>query len=78
MNKDLFLKNTQALFEVDQILAYKLRSLEKLDFKILQNENGIHFIQDDISLYKNPNQELLENLTLFKSEYEKLFVLFFY
>ncbi|HIC3266039.1 TPA: motility associated factor glycosyltransferase family protein [Campylobacter jejuni] len=78
MNKDLFLKNTQALFEVDQILAYKLRSLEKIDFKILQNENGINFIKDDITLYKNPNQELLENLTLFKSEYEKYPVLFFY
>ncbi|AXL34236.1 motility associated factor glycosyltransferase family protein [Campylobacter jejuni] len=78
MNKDLFLKNTQALFEVDQILAYKLRSLEKIDFKILQNENGINFIKDDIALYKNPNQEILENLTLFKSEYEKYPILFFY
>ncbi|RTI97290.1 motility accessory factor [Campylobacter jejuni] len=78
MNKDLFLKNTQALFGVDQILAYKLRSLEKIDFKILQNENGINFIKDDIALYKNPNQEILENLTLFKSEYEKYPVLFFY
>ncbi|EOI0600851.1 motility associated factor glycosyltransferase family protein [Campylobacter jejuni] len=78
MNKDLFLKNTQALFEVDQILAYKLRALKKNDFKIQQNENGINFIKDDITLYKNPNQELLENLTLFKSEYEKYPVLFFY
>ncbi|EHD2934648.1 motility associated factor glycosyltransferase family protein [Campylobacter coli] len=78
MNKNLFSKNTQALFEVDQILAYKLRSLEKIDFKILQNENGINFIKDDIALYKNPNQELLESLTLFKSEYEKYPVLFFY
>ncbi|EAH6039800.1 motility associated factor glycosyltransferase family protein [Campylobacter coli] len=78
MNKDLFLKNTQALFEVDQILAYKLRSLEKIDFKILQNENGINFIKDDIALYKNPNQELLENLTLFQNKYKKYPVLFFY
>ena len=78
MNKNLFLKNTQALFEVNQIPAYKLRSLEKIDFKILQNENGINFIKDDIALYKNPNQELLESLTLFKSEYEKYPVLFFY
>ncbi len=78
MNKDLFLKNTQALFEVDQILAYKLRSLEKIDFEILQNEYGINFIKDDIFLYKNPNQELLENLTLFKTEYNKYPVLFFY
>ncbi|ECR2419736.1 motility associated factor glycosyltransferase family protein [Campylobacter sp. US50a] len=78
MNKNLFLKNTQVLFEVDQILAYKLRALKKNDFKIQQNENGINFIKDDITLYKNPNQELLENLTLFKSEYEKYPVLFFY
>ncbi|MEF3392750.1 motility associated factor glycosyltransferase family protein [Campylobacter jejuni] len=78
MNKNLFLKNTQALFEVGQILAYKLRALKKNDFKIQQNENGINFIKDDITFYKNPNQELLENLALFKSEYEKYPVLFFY
>ncbi|EDO8477657.1 DUF115 domain-containing protein [Campylobacter jejuni] len=78
MNQNLFLKNTQALFEVDQILAYKLRALKKNDFKIQQNENGINFIKDNITLYKNPNQELLENLTLFKSEYKKYPVLFFY
>ncbi|HEC1891938.1 TPA: motility associated factor glycosyltransferase family protein [Campylobacter jejuni] len=78
MNKDLFFKNTQALFEVDQILAYKLRALEKNDFKILQNENGINFIKDNITLYKNPNQDLLENLTLFKNKYKKYPVLFFY
>ncbi|EAL5039956.1 motility associated factor glycosyltransferase family protein [Campylobacter jejuni] len=78
MNQNLFLKNTQALFEADQILAYKLRALKKNDFKIQQNENGINFIKDDTALYKNPNQELLENLTLFKSEYEKYPVLFFY
>ncbi|EDP7029684.1 DUF115 domain-containing protein [Campylobacter jejuni] len=78
MNKDLFLKNTQALFEVDQILEYKLRALEKNDFKILQNENGINFIKDDIMLYKNPEQELLENLTLFQNKYKKYPVLFFY
>ncbi|HEB9423833.1 TPA: motility associated factor glycosyltransferase family protein [Campylobacter jejuni] len=78
MNKDLFLKNTQALFEVDQILAYKLRALEKNDFKILQNENGINFIKDNITLYKNPEKELLENLTLFQNKYKKYPVLFFY
>ncbi|EAL7068449.1 motility associated factor glycosyltransferase family protein [Campylobacter jejuni] len=78
MNQNLFLKNTQALFEVDQILAYKLRALEKNDFKILQNENGMNFTKDDVSLYKNPNQELLENLTLFQNKYKKYPVLFFY
>ncbi|MGM8985024.1 hypothetical protein ACTFDY_05020, partial [Campylobacter jejuni] len=46
MDNNIFLKNTQALFEVDQILAYKLRSLEKIEFKIIQNENGINFIKD--------------------------------
>lgn len=78
MSQELFLKNTQALFEVDQILAYKLRSLKKNDFKILQNEDGINFAKDDIFLYENPNEELLENLTLFKTEYNKYPVLFFY
>ncbi|HED8093098.1 TPA: motility associated factor glycosyltransferase family protein [Campylobacter jejuni] len=78
MNKNLFLKNTQALFEVDQILAYKLRALKKNDFKIQQNENGINFIKDNITLYKNPEQELLENLTLFQNKYKKYPVLFFY
>ncbi|EEU7210107.1 motility associated factor glycosyltransferase family protein [Campylobacter jejuni] len=78
MNQNLFLKNTQALFEVDQILAYKLRALEKNDFKILQNENGINFIKDDIMLYKNPEKEFLENLTLFQNKYKKYPVLFFY
>lgn len=78
MNQNLFLKNTQALFKVDQILAYKLRALEKNDFKILQNENGMNFTKDDVSLYKNPNQEFLENLTLFKNKYKKYPVLFFY
>ncbi|HBD9109911.1 TPA: motility associated factor glycosyltransferase family protein, partial [Campylobacter jejuni] len=57
---------------------YKLRALEKNDFKILQNENGINFIKDDIMLYKNPEQELLENLTLFQNKYKKYPVLFFY
>ncbi|EBD1927397.1 motility associated factor glycosyltransferase family protein, partial [Campylobacter jejuni] len=42
------------------------------------NENGINFIKDDITLYKNPNQELLENLTLFQNKYKKYPVLFFY
>lgn len=78
MNQNLFFKNTQALFEVDQILAYKLRALKKNDFKILQNENGINFIKDDITLYKNPDQDLLENLTLFQNKYKKYPVLFFY
>ncbi|MEL1171551.1 motility associated factor glycosyltransferase family protein, partial [Campylobacter jejuni] len=36
------------------------------------------FIKDDITLYKNPNQELLENLTLFQNKYKKYPVLFFY
>ncbi|EAH9051638.1 TPA: motility associated factor glycosyltransferase family protein [Campylobacter jejuni] len=78
MREELFLKNTQALFEVDEILAYKLRSLKNITFKLIQNENGINFTKDEILLYQNPNQELLENLSLFQSEYAKYPVLFFY
>ncbi|EAI3655217.1 DUF115 domain-containing protein, partial [Campylobacter jejuni] len=70
--------NTQALFEVDETLAYKLRSLKNITFKLIQNENGINFAKDEILLYQNPNQELLENLSLFQSEYAKYPVLFFY
>ncbi|EAK5215006.1 motility associated factor glycosyltransferase family protein, partial [Campylobacter jejuni] len=76
--EELFLKNTQALFEVDETLAYKLRSLKNITFKLIQNENGINFAKDEILLYQNPNQELLENLSLFQSEYAKYPVLFFY
>ncbi|EOH5268657.1 DUF115 domain-containing protein, partial [Campylobacter jejuni] len=75
---ELFLKNTQALFEVDEILAYKLRLLKNITLKLIQNENGINFAKDEILLYQNPNQELLENLSLFQSEYAKYPVLFFY
>ncbi|EDF9108827.1 DUF115 domain-containing protein [Campylobacter jejuni] len=78
MREELFLKNTQALFEVDEILAYKLRSLKNITLKLIQNENGINFTKDEILLYQNPNQELLENLSLFQSEYAKYPVLFFY
>ncbi|HEF8756926.1 TPA: motility associated factor glycosyltransferase family protein, partial [Campylobacter jejuni] len=74
----LFLKNTQALFEVDEILAYKLRSLKNIALKPIQNENGINFAKNEILLYQNPNQELLENLSLFQNEYAKYPVLFFY
>ena len=78
MREELFLKNTQALFEVDENLAYNLRSLKNIAFKLIQNENGINFAKDEILLYQNPNQELLENLSLFQNEYAKYPVLFFY
>ena len=78
MKKEFFLRNTQALFEVDECLAYKLRTLENISFELIQDENGINFKKDENLLYQNPNQELLENLTLFQSEYEKYPVLFFY
>ncbi|HEC1751762.1 TPA: DUF115 domain-containing protein, partial [Campylobacter lari] len=39
MNKELFLKNTQALFEVDQILAYELRKLSDTQrFQLIENK----------------------------------------
>ena len=78
VREELFLKNTQALFEVDEFLACTLRSLKYLTFALIQDENGINFKKDDIFLYENPNKELLENLTLFKTKYNKYPVLFFY
>ena len=78
VREELFFKNTQALFEVDEFLACTLRSLKYLTFALIQDENGINFKKDDIFLYENPNKELLENLTLFKTEYNKYPVLFFY
>ncbi|MCC2987883.1 motility associated factor glycosyltransferase family protein, partial [Campylobacter jejuni] len=55
-----------------------LRSLKNITLKLIQNENGINFAKDEILLYQNPNQELLENLGLFQNEYAKYPVLFFY
>ncbi|HDZ4994667.1 TPA: motility associated factor glycosyltransferase family protein, partial [Campylobacter jejuni] len=78
MKEEFFLKNTQALFEVDEFLAYKLRSLKGLSFTLIQDKNGINFKKDKILLYQNPNQEFLENLALFQDKYEKYPVLFFY
>ncbi len=78
MDRELFLKNTQALFEVDEALACHLRALRDNDFIIHKDEKGINFIKNDILLYKNPNDEFLENLSLFQNEYKKYPVLFFY
>ncbi|EGK8105388.1 motility associated factor glycosyltransferase family protein, partial [Campylobacter lari] len=52
MNKELFLKNTQALFEVDQILAYELRKLNKIQRFQLRN-NKIFDTQNQIYLDEN-------------------------
>ncbi|HEF5629359.1 TPA: DUF115 domain-containing protein, partial [Campylobacter jejuni] len=53
-----FNKNLKALFEVDEFLACRLRSLKYLTFALIQDENGINFKKDDIFLYENPNKEL--------------------
>ncbi|EAL3890547.1 DUF115 domain-containing protein [Campylobacter lari] len=52
MNKELFLKNTQALFEVDQVLAYELRKLNKIQRFQLRN-NKIFDAQNQIYLDEN-------------------------
>ncbi|EKJ5773585.1 motility associated factor glycosyltransferase family protein [Campylobacter coli] len=82
MNNELFLKNTQALFEVDQILAYELRRIKHcFNFALqgdnLENLNIIHLSSKE-SIYKNPYEELSNNLTFFKQEYSKYPTLFFY
>ncbi|WP_417903874.1 motility associated factor glycosyltransferase family protein [Campylobacter sp. LH-2024] len=80
MDKELFLKNTQALFEVDQILAYKLRSLQKLEnFRLEKNEQGINFIANsEEKIYENPKKDLVKNLDFYKTQHSKYPVLFFY
>ncbi|MBZ7936510.1 motility associated factor glycosyltransferase family protein [Campylobacter sp. B0100352/1] len=79
MDKELFLKNTQALFEVDQILAYKLRALQKFEnFQAKINEDGINFTNNLEKIYENPKKDFIENLNLYKNQYFKYPVLFFY
>ncbi|QKF79090.1 motility associated factor glycosyltransferase family protein [Campylobacter armoricus] len=69
MNKELFLKNTQALFEVDQILAYNLRKLTSTQrFQLIDNK--IFDTQNQIFLDKNHSFDF-EKFNLYP-------VLFFY
>ncbi|EGK8010555.1 motility associated factor glycosyltransferase family protein [Campylobacter lari] len=69
MNKELFLKNTQALFEVDQILAYELRKLTDTQrFQLIENK-----------IFDTQNQVFLDNNHSFDYEKFELYpVLFFY
>ncbi|TBR78220.1 DUF115 domain-containing protein [Campylobacter novaezeelandiae] len=75
--KELFLKNTAALFEVDQVLAYKLRSLE--NFSQFNMDEDANFIRNDNNkIYENVNEELNKSLEFFKNDFSKYPVLFFY
>ena len=56
VREELFLKNTQALFEVDEFLACTLRSLKYLTFALIQDENGINFKKVNIFLMEIPNK----------------------
>ncbi|EGK8075585.1 motility associated factor glycosyltransferase family protein [Campylobacter lari] len=69
MNKELFLKNTQALFEVDQILAYELRKLTNTQrFQLIENK-----------IFDTHNQIFLDENHSFDFEKFELYpVLFFY
>ncbi|MBX1886858.1 motility associated factor glycosyltransferase family protein [Campylobacter peloridis] len=69
MNKELFLKNTQALFEVDQILAYELRKLTNTQrFQLIENK-----------IFDTYNQIFLDENHSFDFEKFELYpVLFFY
>ncbi|EFO9190924.1 motility associated factor glycosyltransferase family protein [Campylobacter lari] len=69
MNKELFLKNTQALFEVDQILAYELRKLSDTQrFQLIENK-----------IFDTCNQVFLDENHSFDFEKFELYpVLFFY
>ncbi|EGK7514389.1 motility associated factor glycosyltransferase family protein [Campylobacter lari] len=69
MNKELFLKNTQALFEVDQILAYELRKITNTQrFQLIENK-----------IFDTQNQVFLDDNHSFDYEKFELYpVLFFY
>ncbi|EGK8008620.1 motility associated factor glycosyltransferase family protein [Campylobacter lari] len=69
MNKELFLKNTQALFEVDQILAYELRKITNTQrFQLIENK-----------IFDAQNQVFLDDNHSFDYEKFELYpVLFFY
>ncbi|WP_276882106.1 motility associated factor glycosyltransferase family protein [Campylobacter cuniculorum] len=77
---ELFLANTQALFEVDEILAYQLRKLQTpYNFTIKQDETGLNFInKQGVKLYENPMEKTIQDLAFFKENYSKYPILFFY
>lgn len=69
MDKELFFKNTQALFEVDQILAYELRKLTNTQrFQLIDNK--IFDIDNQVFLDKNHSFDF--------DKFELYPVLFFY
>ncbi len=77
-SNELFLANTQALFEVDEVLAFKLRSLKK-PYKFTQLEEGLNFQNEQGErIYENAKQELALNLAFFKENFSKYPILFFY
>ncbi|AJC85675.1 motility associated factor glycosyltransferase family protein [Campylobacter sp. RM16704] len=81
---ELFLKNTQALFEKDQPLALKLRELKECErFELFQGSNDnldINILDKKRKefVYKDPLKELDESLKLFNGEFLRYPVLFFY
>ncbi|EAJ5682222.1 motility associated factor glycosyltransferase family protein, partial [Campylobacter lari] len=81
---ELFLKNTQALFEKDQPLALKLRELKECkQFELFQGSSDnldINILDKKRKefIYKDPLKELDESLKLFNGEYLRYPVLFFY
>ncbi|AKJ52980.1 hypothetical protein CD56_00825 [Campylobacter lari] len=81
---ELFLKNTQALFEKDQPLALKLRELKECkQFELFQGSSDnldINILDKKRKefVYKDPLKELDESLKLFNGEYLRYPVLFFY
>ncbi|MBT0759986.1 DUF115 domain-containing protein, partial [Campylobacter lari] len=81
---ELFLKNTQALFEKDQPLALKLREFKECEqFELFQGSSDnldINILDKKRKefIYKDPLKELDESLKLFNGEYLRYPVLFFY
>ncbi|QKF56734.1 motility associated factor glycosyltransferase family protein [Campylobacter ornithocola] len=81
---ELFLKNTQALFEKDRPLALKLRELKECkQFELFQGSSDnldINILDKKRKefVYKDPLKELNESLKLFNEEFLRYPILFFY
>lgn len=75
-NNELFIENTQALFEQDQPLAYKLRKMPIEDFELSLNPTYIYDKKNNCPLYEDFSQELQKSLEELYPKYELYPILF--
>lgn len=82
INKELFLENTQALFEINQPLAYELRCLKELDFDFVKGLKTLDVnIKDELKnclVYKDALLDQEEKLKEIYPKFSLYPVLFLY